>query len=224
MKILITGKGFIGSKLKGDFWEKKEGNNILNISKIKNEYDLVIHTATSFSNNIFEDNILGTIAVVNQCKKWGAKLIFLSSAAVYGNNNNARENSKLKPVNLYGVSKQFGEWYVQRELKNYVILRLSNVYGKGGKGVISQWLEKGSSNINGDGEQSRDFVYINDVIKAINKAKDWQGIYNLSTNKGTKINDLYGEIRYSKLNNKKALTKGFKPISVREGIYDFYNR
>ena len=223
MKVLITGKGFIGSRLNGDFWEKKEGNNILDISSCKAKYDLVIHTAASFDNNMFEDNILGIIAVVEQCKEWGSKLIFLSSAAVYGNNKNAKENSKLKPINLYGISKQFGEWYIQRELKDWVILRLSNVYGKGGQGVVSQWLEKGSDLINGDGKQIRDFVYIDDVVSAINKAKKWQGIYNISSGKGISINELYEEIRYSKLDNSRAKLKGFEPRSLQEGLYDYYN-
>lgn len=220
MKTLITGKGFIGSRLKGDFIEKKEGNNILDISKLSTKYDLIIHTAASFSDNMLEDNVLGTIEVVNYCKKTGAKLIFLSSAAVYGDSINAREDDMLCPVNLYGFSKVFGEWYMQRELKDWVILRLSNVYGKGGEGVISQWLEKDSDKINGDGKQTRDFVFVEDVVKAIEKAKNWQGIYNVSTGKGTSINQLHREIRFSTLSNKKIKNK-FK--TLQEGLHDFYN-
>ena len=220
MRTLITGKGFIGSRLTGTFIEKKEGNNILDISKIKTKYDLVIHTAASFDDNMLEDNVLGTIAVVDKCKQWGAKLIFLSSAAIYGNNKNAKETSEIAPINLYGFSKVFGEWYIQKELTNWVILRLSNVYGKGGQGVISQWVEKGSNKINGDGTQVRDFVFVEDVVRAIEKAKDWQGIFNISTGKGTKILDLNKEIKLSTLNNKKS---GMNFKTLREGLNDYYN-
>ena len=237
-RVLVTGKGFIGSRLAGYHFEKKEGNNILDIAQVRDKYDLVIHTAASFEETtMYEDNILGTKAVVEQCKKWRAKLIFLSSAAVYGNNSDAKETSELRPVNFYGLTKLVGEKLVTESLTDWVILRLANVYGKGGRGIVSKLLENNKIRVNGDGSQVRDFVFVEDVVEAINKAWDWTGIYNISSGIGTQVREVYktisgkepeftdpvSEIKVSTLDNSLARSKGFTARPLTAGLHDYNN-
>lgn len=147
----------------------------------------VIHMAAqtsvsySFKNPLYdaENNILGTINLLNLSKKYNVeKFIAASSAAVYGNINNLpiHEEQETNPISFYGLSKLTMENYIKLYEINYIIYRFSNVYGErqttdGEAGVISIFNNLISQNkdiiIDGDGEQTRDFVYVKDVAKII---------------------------------------------------------
>jgi UDP-glucose 4-epimerase len=178
--------------------------------------DIVIHHAaqtdvqTSVKRPIFDAdvNILGTIRVLEACRDYGvAKLIYASSAAVYGVPERLPidEGHRVFPLSFYGISKHTPEHYIEAfsELYglDYTVLRYANVFGerqdpRGEGGVVSVFTEKLLRGeppvIFGDGEQTRDFIYVSDVAAANVAALDRgsKGIYNISRNEQTSVNDL----------------------------------
>lgn len=153
-------------------------------------------------------NINGTINILEGCRKANVeKIIFSSTSAVYGNLQKSviTEQDHTAPISYYGLSKLSAETYIQLYQTlygmNYTILRYGNVYGprqtaKGEGGVIAVFMDKikaGTSlNIHGDGKQTRDFVFVEDVVKA-NLAAMKSGnndIFHVSTNKPTSIKEL----------------------------------
>ena len=135
-----------------------------------------------------EDNIEGTVNILEAARKYGVKrIIFSSSAAVYGDIAPeclpVRETEPLRPVSFYGLSKMTCENYIRLYQKayglSYVIFRFANVYGErqgnGGKGgvvsVFARQLAEGKSpTVYGNGQQTRDFIYAGDIANGIRKA------------------------------------------------------
>lgn len=171
------------------------------------------------SKEIEEVNLLGTINVLDaSINSKIKKIIFSSSAAVYGEPMDLplKENHKVMPKNSYGISKAGAENYIELYSKtfglNYTILRYSNVYGPGQRsdnegGVISIFCRKISNlkriEIYGDGNQTRDFVYIEDLMKAnlYSMTSKNNFISNVSSGKETKIIELANMIRKVSGNN-----------------------
>jgi UDP-glucose 4-epimerase len=158
-------------------------------------------------------NIVGTIQLLKACKQAGvSKIIFSSTSAVYGDSNNNRmtEEAVPAPISYYGLSKLVAENYIRlfHELNgiNYTILRYSNVYGprqtaKGEGGVVAIFrskLKKGLPLlVHGSGNQSRDFIYVQDVVRA-NIAAIHQGnleTINISTGLRTTINNVVNMLK-----------------------------
>lgn len=153
-------------------------------------------------------NITGTLRVLEACKEYGlAKLVYASSAAVYGYPEflPVSEEHRIQPLSFYGISKHTPEHYIRTfsELYglDYTVLRYANVYGErqdahGEGGVVSIFtnrLLKGETPvIYGDGEQTRDFIYVKDVVAANLAAlqRGGKGIYNVSGNRRTSVNAL----------------------------------
>jgi UDP-glucose 4-epimerase len=156
-------------------------------------------------------NVSGTLNVLEACKCNSVKrFVFASSAAVYGHVNSLpiSENTELKPISPYGVSKVVAEEitsaYANLHVFDSIIsLRFFNVFGVGQSdeyaGVISKFKERiqeGSPPvIFGDGNQQRDFVSVRDVVNsvavALNPPKGLtQGIFNIATGVPTTISDL----------------------------------
>lgn len=149
-------------------------------------------------------NILGTWNVLERCLQFGVKkVIFASSAAVYGETTTipTSEEEHPRPASPYGVAKLTGELYLKYYYEafglSFVALRLANVYGpRQAKGVIPSLLKgivRGEQpRIDGDGEQTRDFVFVADVVEASIRAaqKDVVGFYNIGTSKETSINEV----------------------------------
>lgn len=153
-------------------------------------------------------NILGLINVLNCCRKHSVqRVIFSSSAAVYGNNKNVplKENETSMPTSFYGITKMTAEHYMRVYNELYgidaIVLRFANVYGErqgnGGEGgVISIFAKRIASGLPislfGDGEQTRDFVYAGDIAEAIAAALDFKGyhILNVSNANEVSINQL----------------------------------
>ncbi len=134
-------------------------------------------------------------AIRNEAKE-PVRLIYVSSAAVYGSRLRPpfREYEPPQPLNLYTASKAAGEMVVQGyarrfdAFKNYVIVRASNVVGRGmRRSVIVDFIERLKKNprelvVLGDGGQKRDFVHIRDVVRALLTLMDHGiGIYNLGS-------------------------------------------
>ena len=160
-------------------------------------------------------NVNGTLMVLEEAAKAGVKkLIYASSASVYGNHSGAilREDMKADPHSVYAVTKLDGEHYCKifsesGKLKT-VSLRYFNVFGPrqdpesayaAAPALFSNRAIHGQKiRIFGDGEQSRDFVYVDDVVKvnAFFMENDLEGVYNVATGKTVTINELVKRILF----------------------------
>jgi UDP-glucose 4-epimerase len=153
----------------------------------------------------FETNAKGTLCVLEKARKDDAKLVFASSAAVYGNPTQlpTSEEYGFHPFSCYGLSKVVGEEYCQMYREQYgldiVITRFANVYGLRCHGVIHDFLDKLAADPNklviiGTGQQSRDFVHVSDVVDLLVKVGSLETAngktYNVGLGKTTKIVDL----------------------------------
>jgi UDP-glucose 4-epimerase len=155
-------------------------------------------------------NILGTLNVLRHAIKYGVrKVLFASSGgAVYGEPEKlpVSEDHPVRPASPYGIGKAVGDEYLRyfrdADGLEFVSLRYANVYGPrqdpygeaGVVGIFTQKMLLGEQPIiNGNGRQTRDFVYVDDVVEAnvaaVNKAA--RGIYNVGTGKETSVNELF---------------------------------
>lgn len=186
----------------------------------KDGFDCVFHVAaqvnlrTSLEYPI-EDariNILGSLNVINECVKNKVKKIVFSSSggAIYSEKNSfpCDERGLKNPLSPYGLGKLTIENYL-RIFNNihdldFVCLRYSNVYGprqdaEGEAGVVSIFinsiLDGNNLNVFGDGEQTRDYVYVKDVVEANIRAINMMGNFNVSTGIETSVNSLAEEIK-----------------------------
>lgn len=155
-------------------------------------------------------NTISLIRLMEAAKDKGflQKVIFSSTGgAMYGNQPTPfNENMTAQPLSPYGISKRATELYLnfyheQYGIK-YIALRYANVYGPrqnphGEAGVVSIFCEKLLSGkqpvINGDGKQTRDYVFVADVVRANILATnlDLIGEYNIGTNTETDVNQIY---------------------------------
>ena len=262
---LSTGyKKFVNPRAK--FYKVDVTSNKLAIVFKKEKPQIVFHLAAQKSvpfsvKNPAEDariNVGGGINVIeNSLATKVKKFIFISTGgAIYGEAKKipTPETTEEKPDSPYGLAKLTIDNYLEKfygkvhGLK-YVSLRLANVYGPrqdpyGEAGVIaifvSNLLKNKQCYINGTGNQTRDFVYVDDVVSACIKAMaKGQGAFNIGTAKETSISQLYklisraitdqkvihrqallGEVLRSVLNYDKAKrVLGWTPkISLEEGI------
>lgn len=186
---------------------KRFETTILNpdgICRALNGVDVIFHLAARMDWNpsfrhparMIDCNVIGTCNVFAMAQRMGIdKVIFASSAAVYGNLINATEDSPCVPVNMYGCSKLAAE-AVCREFFNQglevVILRFYNIWGRCNSNSVISKFARGERKILGDGTQTRDFVFIDDLIQALSCAVSWDsGIYNVGTGEEVEINGLY---------------------------------
>lgn len=220
---LSTGKKeFVNKKAKfykTDVRNREEIEKIIVEEKpeIINHHAAQISVRNSVENPIFdaEVNILGLLNLLEASRKVGLKkIIFASSGGVvYGEANilpTPEDYMPLKPLSPYGVSKLASEYYLQVYKENYKIpylaLRYSNVYGPrqnpfGEAGVVAIFslkLLKGETPIiNGDGKQTRDYVYVGDVVD-VNKialSKDAAGSFNIGTGIETNVVEIYRNLK-----------------------------
>ena len=145
-------------------------------------------------------NILGTINVIEAARTVGAHVVFASTSAVYDPAGGTfTEDSPLKPNLPYGISKASAELYLRNSGISHTVLRYGNVYGPRQKPVgenqliphaLAHIFDRAPFAINGDGEQSRDFVYVADIARANVLALEGKvrGTFNLGWGVGTTIN------------------------------------
>ncbi|MCS7057080.1 MAG: NAD-dependent epimerase/dehydratase family protein [Thermoflexales bacterium] len=182
--------------------------------------DLVSHQAAladvrqslAFPDLYADVNIIGTIRLLEACRRHGVrKFIFASTGgAIYGESTRipTPEDTLPRPLDCYGVSKLAGEHYLLSYKQNfgldYCVLRYSNVYGprqnaKGEAGVVAifttRMLRGEPVTIYGDGQQTRDFVYVEDVARAnLMAVARGSGVYNIGTGVATDINTLFAHL------------------------------
>ena len=197
----------------------------------KNKPDVIFHFAAQSSilksiKNPSRDiliNLLATQYLLDLVK--GAKVkkvIFASSAAVYAESKNLPipEEDTKGPLSLYGVTKLCSEYLLQNYHKihglPYTSLRFANVYGprqdmSAEGGVVAIFIDKilktDQAIIFGDGTQTRDFIYVSDVVEAclLSLKNDVIGEFNIGTAKETSILSLYKKL--IKLSNLKVSRK-----------------
>ena len=243
-----------------------------NLSKSISGHDVCIHLAAQIdvlesiknplNNNTI--NISGTRNVLNSCVKNNVSVIAASTAALYEESKEPlSESSSIKPKSPYGESKQAMEQILYDYSKihhiNSLSLRIFNVFGKGQNikyaGVITKFLENIRNDKNltifGDGNATRDFVSVNDVVDAIVLAiKRIEGkrgeIINVGSGNSIKISELAkmmisisgkdsSRIEYKPENNDEIINSKsnislarkmleFSPkISLREGLEELIN-
>ena len=185
---------------------------------IKEKPEFISHHAAqidvrkSVSDPVFDANIniLGTLNLLELAKKYKIKkVVFASSGgAIYGEADivPTSEEYTPKPISSYGISKfsieQYLNYYNEVFGLKFVALRYANVYGPrqdplGEAGVVAIFCNKLLNNeqltINGDGKQTRDFVYVGDIVNAniLSFEKDIEGIFNIGTGIEISINELF---------------------------------
>jgi UDP-glucose 4-epimerase len=148
------------------------------------------------------NNAAATARVARQCAETGAHLVYISSAAVYGEPQRLPidENHPTRPLSPYGLSKLAGEQAAQMLAPGAAILRLFNVYGPGQTGpyagVVSKFIERAKRGlppvIYGDGTQTRDFIHVADVAQFVEIILDRgaAGVFNVGTGRAVSIREL----------------------------------
>ncbi|MFK8332737.1 NAD-dependent epimerase/dehydratase family protein [Pseudomonas sp. BJa5] len=209
-----------------------------------------------------QSNFIGTLNVCEALRINGIKrVLFASSAAVYGNNGEGLaidEDTPKAPLTPYAVDKLAGEQYLDFYRRQHglepVVFRFFNIFGPRQdpsspySGVISIFCERALKGqpitLFGDGEQTRDFVYVGDLVtvmvQALEQAQVEEGAVNIGLSKATSLNQLLaalksvvgelpaishgparsGDIRHSRANNQRLLTR-FKfpePTPMAEGL------
>jgi UDP-glucose 4-epimerase len=224
-------------------------------------FHLAAQTSVPFSmENPKEDceiNVVGTVNVLEAAKKAGARVVFSSSCAVYGNPERPTpETHPTHPIAFYGLTKLLGENYCRFYHENYglevVMLRIFNVYGPDCHGVMYDFLNKlrktpDKLEVLGTGKQSRDFVYVSDMVNALLKAATTPEAagqaFNIGTGTTTSVAELAkmiidvlglenvkvsfsggqawaGDMDITLADNSKAVNQlGWKPqVSLEEGL------
>jgi len=232
--------------------------------------DLICHLAAQIDvrNSVMDPaydatvNIIGTINVLEAARLVGARVIFASSAgAMYGSEAPvpSPEDTPSSPESPYGVAKLCAEQYVGLYNRLYgtrhSVLRFSNVYGprqdpSGEAGVIAVFcasvLAGNTPVIYGDGTQTRDYVYVDDVVRSFLKTADYgsPGTWNIGTGIETTVLSLVsiiadiagrrvaprhvaprlGELaRSAVVAERAALDLGWRPtVTLREGMRAVY--
>jgi UDP-glucose 4-epimerase len=184
----------------------------------RERFDVVCHQAAqmdvrrSVADPIFDArvNVLGTLNLLQSSVQNGVKKFLFASTggAIYGEQDTfpADEEHPLRPLSPYGITKLTGEKYLYFYQVTYglqhVILRYANVYGPrqnphGEAGVVAifttRMLAGEQAVINGDGEQTRDYVYVADVVRANLLALDYPDseVFNIGTGIETTVNQIF---------------------------------
>jgi len=229
---LITGKKERLNKIidKIEFYEI-DIRNKKDLEKIIFDFDGIIHQAalTSVTDSFKESqkyhdvNVMGTKNIFEIAQKEKIRTVYASSASVYGDVKKIpiKENKKREPINPYGKTKLDCEILAEQynNMNSSIIgLRYFNVYGIGQTssyaGVITKFLEKikikKSLIINGNGNQIRDFIDVQDIAKAnlvAIESKIDKGFFNIGTGVKTSINELANSM-INNLNYKSNIIHG----------------
>ena len=159
------------------------------------------HKCISSPHDCYKINYLANKKLVDQLKKKkNIKLIFISSSHVYSSSKlKVKENSLLKPSNIYGKYKLKSENYIKKNLNDYLIIRVFNIYGKKQpKGffipdIKNKILNAKPIKIN---NSIRDFIHVKEVSRFLNFSirKNINGIFNLGSGKSTSLISLIKNI------------------------------
>jgi UDP-glucose 4-epimerase len=206
--------------------------------------ELVVHLAaqadvgTSVAQPVLDAqvNVLGTIHVLEAARAHGAQVVFSSTGgAIYGEAERpVPEDAERRPLSPYGTSKLAGEAYLSTwnalHGASHVVLRFGNVYGprqlaKLEGGVVAIFLDRLRAGegvrIYGDGEQTRDFVYVGDIVSAVLAAIGHDGgVFNVGTGRATSVNELFDACRRVAGVEAEAERSEARPGDLRHSVLD----
>lgn len=215
------------------------------------KFDGIFHLATAPRSSSLQDpmrdietNCKGMIAVLELAKSHNAKVVFTSNSGIYGSTEDGsamNENSVNNPTTPYDANKLVSEYYCKIYHNIYgvrnAIVRFATVYGE--RQVVNEklnWrplvvtfvknmLKNEEVIVNGDGEQTRDLIYVKDavqgVIKAMESSVNNAEIFLLSTNKETSVNQVLNIVE--DIVGHKATIKHSEPLKgdIRRMRYDY---
>ena len=183
-----------------------------------------------------EVNVLGTLQVLEAARKHRTHVVFSSTGgAIYGEcDSPAAEDAPRQPISPYGISKLAGEEYISGWNRlfgsRHVSLRFANVYGPRQEpslegGVVAIFLERMAvgepTTIFGDGEQTRDFIHVGDVVSAVFAAADHAGgVFNVGTGVETTINELHAACRRVTGDDREPAYEDERPGDIRRSVTD----
>lgn len=197
-------------------FDVKEGKDIRNYNQVDQaikKIDVVIHAAAVADlyiadenvDNTWDINVLGTINVSKACSKYNKKNIYISTVCVYGNQKKfpVTELTLPQPTEIYAWSKYAGEQVVQGQHSrfgtDFMILRIATFYGPEMRTSLvpyvfmKQTLEGKDITIHGNGNQTRTFTYIDDVVDGIVSVVNSNiknEILNITTEEEISVNNL----------------------------------
>jgi ADP-L-glycero-D-manno-heptose 6-epimerase len=200
-------------------------------------FDLIFHQASITDTTVMDqrkmmhNNAEGFRQLLDLAVKWGSRIVWASSAATYGRGESPnRESQAAVPLNVYGYSKlameRLAEIYAPRLKHPIVGLRYFNVYGAGEahKGKFASMIHQLAKQMRAgkrprifiDGEQKRDFVYIDDVVAAnLAAAKATEGgVYNVGSGGAASFNRVVKELN--------RVLKTERPPEYFPNPYDFF--
>ena len=171
--------------IKGDIRDKTD------VTRAIKECEAVFHLAAltnvreTDEKAEYDVNFLGAKNVFELCKKQNTKVIFTSSAAVYGDAAICKEDMDCKPISQYGKSKLKAENFLRKEIPESFIARCFNIYGPAGKSVINIFCRNVPNykpvKIFGNGMQTRDYTHVQDIVDALLLGLNSSGTYNVGT-------------------------------------------
>ncbi len=243
MRILVTGGcGFIGSHLVEELirlghevvvLDRVKGNakaeyiigdinNIDDVKKAVSGCDVVYHLAalidlrSTGKEEDYKVNYLGAKTVFDAARR--KKIIFTSTSAVYGDAPlPLTEESPVNPISYYAENKLRAERLLQEISDNAFITRFFNVYGPGAKSFLNAICERIKTgeviDVYGDGSQTRDYVYITDIVSSLILGLKNSGIYNVGTGIETSVMDI---IRIAEKISGKKPNIIYEPSNPRE--------
>lgn len=168
-------------------------------------WDLIYHCAASYRDRgaweaDARTNVLGTINVVREAIRSGAKLIYFQTSLCYGSSpaSPVQLDAPLDPRGSYAVSKTAGESYIRDSGVDYVSFRLANIYGprnlSGPIPTFYQRLSEGKPCTVVDAR--RDFVYLDDLVwVAVKAAEQGSGVYHVSSGSDYTIAEVFEAVR-----------------------------
>lgn len=230
------------------------------VASVQASVDDPVHTHQS--------NFIGTLNVCEAMREAGIKrVVFASSAAVYGNNGEGEsivEDTIKAPLTPYAsdklASEQYLDFYRRQHGLEPVVFRFFNIFGprqdpsspySGVISIFAERIEKGMPiTVFGDGEQTRDFFYVGDLVKllvqALTQPEAAEGAINVGLNQATSLNQLLaelsavvgrspevtyatprsGDIRHSRANNERLLSRFSldEPTPLRVGLTKLLGR
>jgi len=213
---------------------------------IDRKFGVIYHLACFPRSMSFDDpfrdvevNVAGIVNVLELAKRTKSKVVFSSNSGIYGTPEKLpiNENCEDRPSSPYDVDKLAAEYFVKVYSKTFsipaTIFRFGTVYGSRQKvsptwkPVIAEFvckmLKKTAPTVDGDGEQTRDFIHVSDIVEALVKAAEVKTDLKpiiLSSNTETSINQLYDTVA-KLLNFKKSPKKAPAKIGdVRRMWYD----
>ncbi len=224
--------------------------NDVNLNKILKGKDYVFHLAAlaSVPGSVADPltynqtNIDGTVKLLIAAKEENIKkVVFSSSSAIYGENPNMplKESEPYMPLSPYASQKASCELYLKSFYEsyglNYVALRYFNVFGPK-QDINSQYaavipkfifslINNEQAIIYGDGEQSRDFIYVKDIVKANIKAceSNYNGVVNVASGNAISINQLYLIVKDVLKSNLEPKYLDERPGDIKHSAADIKN-